>query len=26
LTATKVQIDNKFLFTLFAQKVSVDLF
>lgn len=26
LTATKVKIDNYFLFTLFAQKVSVDLF
>lgn len=26
LTATKVKIDSKYLFTLFAQKVSVDLF
>ena len=26
LTATQVQMDNKHLFTLFAQKVSVDLF
>jgi PAS domain S-box-containing protein len=26
LTATKVKIDNQYLFTLFAQKVSVELF